>query len=106
MSLQSDLIEKIKHLPENKQLLVKSLVDELARASKAQPETAPKPWLGCLASQHPHYGGGYRRGTPRDVGQLSPGGWLVNARRACQPRREDSCERREYRVVNAPDSST
>jgi len=48
MSLQTELIEKIKQLPEDKQLLVKSLVDELARTRKQPPEGGPVPWFGSL----------------------------------------------------------
>jgi hypothetical protein len=48
MSLQAELIEKIKRLPEDKQLLVKSLVDELTRSREQLPEGEPKPWFGSL----------------------------------------------------------
>ena len=48
MSLQAELIERIKGLPADKQLLVKSLVDELARHPGGPQEGPPKPWFGCL----------------------------------------------------------
>jgi hypothetical protein len=48
MSLQTELIEKIKRLPEDKQLLVKSLVDELARSREQLPEGELTPWFGSL----------------------------------------------------------
>jgi hypothetical protein len=48
MSLQTDLIEKVKQLPEDKQLLVKSLVDELARKVEPTAQGAPAAWFGSL----------------------------------------------------------
>ncbi len=48
MSLQAELIEKIKRLPEDKQLLVKSLVDELVRRPAESPDQPAQPWFGCL----------------------------------------------------------
>jgi len=47
-SLEDELIETIKRLPGHQQVIVKALVDELARRSPAK-ETAPqRSWLGCL----------------------------------------------------------
>ncbi len=48
MSLQTDLIEKIKQLPEDEQLLVKSLVDELARKVQRPAEGSQAAWFGSL----------------------------------------------------------
>lgn len=48
MSLQADLIAKIKELPADKQLLVKSLVDQLARQTSTAQKEPSKPWFGCL----------------------------------------------------------
>ncbi len=48
MSLQAELIEKIKRLPEDKQLLVKSLVDELARRPAEPTAQSAQAWFGCL----------------------------------------------------------
>ncbi len=48
MSLQAERIEKIKRLPEDKPLLVKSLVDELARRLSGSPDQPAQPWFGCL----------------------------------------------------------
>jgi hypothetical protein len=47
-SLEDELIETIKRLPGHQQVIVKALVDTLARRSPAE-ETAPqRGWLGCL----------------------------------------------------------
>lgn len=48
MSLQTDLIERIKLLSEDQQLVVKSLVDELMRARQHSPGGEPTPWYGSL----------------------------------------------------------
>jgi len=48
MSFQTELIEKIKQLPEDKQLLVKSLVDELTPVRGQPPQEPSKPWFGSL----------------------------------------------------------
>jgi hypothetical protein len=48
MSLETELIEKIRRLPADKQLIVKSLVDELARVREQTTQEASKPWFGCL----------------------------------------------------------
>jgi hypothetical protein len=48
MSLQAELIEKIKLLSEDKQLLLKSLVDELVRTREQPMQGPPKPWFGSL----------------------------------------------------------
>jgi hypothetical protein len=48
MSLETELIEKIKQLPADKQLLVKSLVDELARIRTQFAPAAAPPWYGSL----------------------------------------------------------
>lgn len=48
MSLQAELIAKIKQLPENQQLLVKSLVDELARSRGKRQPVGSGNWFGAL----------------------------------------------------------
>ncbi len=48
MSLQTELIDKIKKLPENQQMLVKSLVDELARARDTSQPMGSSNWFGAL----------------------------------------------------------
>lgn len=48
MSLQSMLIEKIKQLPEDQQMLVKSLVDELARGRGGRWPLRSGNWFGTL----------------------------------------------------------
>ena len=48
MSLQAELIAKIKQLPPHQQLLVKSLVDELARGRGEGQPVSPGNWFGAL----------------------------------------------------------
>ncbi len=48
MSLQTVLIEKIKHLGEDQQILVKSLVDELARGRGGRQSNRSGNWFGAL----------------------------------------------------------
>lgn len=48
MSLQTVLIEKIKKLPEDQQMLVKSLVDELARGRGGRQPIRSGSWFGAL----------------------------------------------------------
>jgi hypothetical protein len=48
MSMQTVLIEKIKRLPEDQQMLVKSLVDELARGRGRRPPSSSGHWFGAL----------------------------------------------------------
>jgi hypothetical protein len=48
MSLQTELIDKIKKLPENQQMLVKSLVDELARGRHRSQPKGSRNWFGAL----------------------------------------------------------
>ena len=48
MSLQTELIDKIKQLPENQQLLVKSLVDELTRGRGNRQPSGSSNWFGVL----------------------------------------------------------
>ena len=48
MSLQTELIDKIKKLPENQQMLVKSLVDELARGRDRSQPMGSRNWFGAL----------------------------------------------------------
>jgi hypothetical protein len=48
MSLQTELIDKIRKLPDNQQLLVKALVDELARGRDRSQPTGSPTWFGAL----------------------------------------------------------
>jgi hypothetical protein len=48
MSLPAELIEKIKQLPAGQQMLVKSLVDQLARVGEQQGPLLTSPWFGSL----------------------------------------------------------
>ncbi|MFO7908158.1 MAG: hypothetical protein ACQESR_20410 [Planctomycetota bacterium] len=48
MSLHSDLFEKIQRLPEDKQLVVKSLVDQLSRSADESAEESHGDWYGYL----------------------------------------------------------
>jgi hypothetical protein len=48
MSMQTMLIEKIKQLPEDQQMLVKSLVDELARGHGGRRPLRFGNWFGTL----------------------------------------------------------
>lgn len=48
MSLQAELMDKIKQLPENQQLLVKSLVNELARGRGGRQPVGSGNWFGAL----------------------------------------------------------
>jgi hypothetical protein len=48
MSIQTVLIEKIKQLPEDQQVLLKSLVDELARGRGTRRPSGSGSWYGAL----------------------------------------------------------
>ena len=48
MSIEAELIEKIRQLPERQQVLLKSLVDELAHREPAQGEREGQHWYGAL----------------------------------------------------------
>jgi len=48
VSMQSDLFEKIKRLPEDKQRVVKSLVDQLSRTADESVEESQGDWYGSL----------------------------------------------------------
>ncbi len=48
MTAQNELIEKIKHLPEHQQMIVKSVVDELVRVDDSTNGSESTGWLGCL----------------------------------------------------------
>jgi len=47
-SLQDELIETIKRLPGHQQVIVKALVDELARRAAGTQTASGGGWLGCL----------------------------------------------------------
>ena len=48
MSFETDLIDKLKQLPEDKQLLVKTLVDGLARSIEEPAGRGQRGWFGGL----------------------------------------------------------
>jgi len=48
VSTHSDLFEKIKRLPEDKQRVVKSLVDQLSRNADESVEESQGDWYGSL----------------------------------------------------------
>jgi hypothetical protein len=48
MSLQTELVEKIARLPEDQQMLLKSLVDTLVRGRQQAAGKAQSRWFGSL----------------------------------------------------------
>ena len=48
MSLQTELIDKIKRLSDDQQMLVKSLVDEMARGRDRSQPRGSRNWFGAL----------------------------------------------------------
>jgi hypothetical protein len=71
MTIEQQVLEKLRDLPREKQEEVLDFVDFL-KEKNGQKNPPQEPARALEGSQHTHYGRGYRRGPPRSVGQLSP----------------------------------